>query len=190
MPLRPSAVEYGPTRSSVSRLKTGIATHQNSRIRCVERHHLVSTINNTDDGRMTFREPLRNVALEARDVGPADEINIVLRERSENCLIPCRIDLLVVVDEADEIAGGGGDAGVESRRSSLAFFKKIRDAAVRRSAKSVMTAFVSSVELLSTAMIRTSRPGGMRALSRLPSAFGSSVLRLYVGITTSSCMSS
>jgi hypothetical protein len=79
---------------------------------------------------MTLREPLRHVALEARNVRPANEINLVLRKRLENCLIPRSIDLLVVINEADEIAGGDSDTRVESRRSSLAFFKNIRYAAV------------------------------------------------------------
>src|SRR6266498_4130942 len=137
---------------------------------------------------MIFRQPLGKFTFKTRDIRSANKIQPIIFERRQNCLIPRLIDFFIVVDEANQIASRSRNSGVERGRPPCRFSKTYETRPLDRCTASLITAFVSSVELLSTTIIFMLNSAGILAVKRLLIAFLSNVLRLYVGMTTSRCI--
>ncbi len=71
----------------------------------------------TEDGEVVRRDPRRWGRRPNRRVGSANEVKPgICGEGPEHTLVPTLLDLLVIIDHADELCGSGLDPGVERAR--------------------------------------------------------------------------
>src|SRR5688572_27251090 len=115
-----NAFEHRPRENDVS-------AHQNAGIAAIERDGFVSAVNPADDAAVLARQPFRERLAPAWHVWTTDEIQSSIGECGDGGFVPTRIDLFVVVDNADEVAARCCNAGVQRVRSALLLLEHILD---------------------------------------------------------------